>query len=355
MKVCVISTPYIESPPLKYGGLELVTFNISKGLAKRGHDVTLIAPEGSKADGFKLFTTGKPTGMNVNWLEAEREQSKQYKELIEAENFDVILDSTWYSRIYAYKKIKPEQKIAHVHHGHLNPEWVEWVKQYTQTPNMIAISNWMKRLYLAQHKLFSKVAYNGINTDIYKYDPNVEVTDRLLFVGRLDTFKNPAIALDIAEKTGYPIDIVGSADWSSHKEYAQSIVDRAKKLGSVYLEATTEQKVKLMQSTKAVLVPSTMGEPFGLVAAESMSCGAPVITIDDGGLIEIIGNIYGLGYVCDNPSDMEDLVRRLNDGFENSDYVRSERACYIRENFSLDKMASGYESLLSKVLSGVEW
>lgn len=354
MKIAVISTPFIESPPQKYGGLENITHSISVGLHRRGHSVTLIAPEGSTADGFRLFTTGKPTGMRVNWLEAEREQSLKYKELIETENFDVILDSTWFSRVYAFKKVNPKQKIAHVHHGHLNPDWISWVKSYTETPNLIAISNWMKRLYLAQYKIFSKVAYNGIDTDIYKYDANAEVSDRLLFVGRMDELKRPDIALDIAENTGYPIDILGSVDWSAHKEYAERQIERAKKLGNIYLEGSTEQKVKLMQQAKAVLVPSTFGEPFGLVAAEASACGSCVITLDDGGLNEILHDTYEAkmrGILCDNPNEMIDSVKSLDE----SDYTRSERACYIKENLSIENMARRYEFLLQEISNGKEW
>ena len=370
MKIAIISTPYIESPPKNYGGLELVTFNIAKGLAKRGHDITLIAPEGSTSDGFRLFTTGIPTGMQVNWLETEREHSLKYKELIETENFDVILDSTWFSLVYGFKKQNPKQKIAHVHHGHMSynpnfatnhpdwyqyPSWVHYVTSITPTPNLIAISNWMKRMYLAQFKIFSRVAYNGIDTDIYKYDPNAEVTNRLLFVGRIDELKRPDIAIEVAEKAGLPLDILGSVNWSAHKDYAERQIERVKKIGNVYLEADTSAKVKLMQQAKAVLVPSTFGEPFGLVVAEALACGTPVIAIDDGGINEMLYPhlpiAMRIGVLCDIPTDMIEAVKNL----DSSDYDRTSNACYIKENFSLDVMAERYENLLNQVVAGKEW
>jgi glycosyltransferase involved in cell wall biosynthesis/predicted SAM-dependent methyltransferase len=357
-KVCLISPPLIPVNPDRYGGLERVVASLGQGLAQKGLEVTIVAPEGSEVKGCSIFTTGKPTGMQVNWIEAEKEQSLKYKELIEQNKFDIIHDHTWFSRIYGLKTINPAVKICHTHHGHLNPSWVEYARGITPTPNLIAISNWMKKLWLAQYQLFAKTAYNGIDTDLHTYNPNVEVSNRLLFVGRIDKLKRPDIALDIAEKAGLPIDIVGSVDWSANKEYAEQVIDRAKRLGSsVYTEASTAQKIELMQKAKAVIVPSMFGEPFGLVVAESMATGSPVIALDDGGISEIIKEMdLSYGYVCDNPIEMIEKVKELSiDTHINNDYMRSARSRYICSKFSLDSLAKRHIELYTEIVRGNEW
>ena len=51
MRVVVISTPIFRLGPMGlqgYGGLEQIAWECAKGLAKLGHQVALIAPDGSE-------------------------------------------------------------------------------------------------------------------------------------------------------------------------------------------------------------------------------------------------------------------------------------------------------------------
>ena len=55
----------------------------------------------------------------------------------------------------------------------------------------------------------------------------------------------------------------------------------------------------------AVIVPSVLPEPFGLVAIEAMSLGKLVIAANHGGLSEIIeDNVSGLLFEPDNEKDL---------------------------------------------------
>ena len=352
-KICLIAPPLIPVNPDKYGGLERVVSSLGQGLALKGLDVTIVAPEGSEVKGCNIFSIGKPTGMQVNWIEEEKRASLLYKDLVENGNFDIIHDHTWFSRIYGLKKINPLVKICHTHHGHLNPSWVQYVKEITSTPNLIAISNWMKKLWLAQYQVFSKTAYNGVDTDVHFYDPNIDCSgNELLFVGRIDKLKRPDVAQDIAEKSGHFLNLLGSVDWSANKDYAEQVINRQKKTwgeGSLWLESTTAEKVKLMQRAKAVIVPSMFGEPFGLVVAEAMSCGAPVIALDDGGISEVIGD--GYSFIADNPTEMVNIVNKLKD----LEVERNVRTNYIKRKFSLESLAEKHVELYTNIVRGNEW
>jgi hypothetical protein len=39
MRVGLISTPFLATPPRDYGGTELVVHELAEGLTERGHDV----------------------------------------------------------------------------------------------------------------------------------------------------------------------------------------------------------------------------------------------------------------------------------------------------------------------------
>ena len=63
------------------------------------------------------------------------------------------------------------------------------------------------------------------------------------------------------------------------------------------------------RNARIVVVPSIWQEPFGLVAAEAMSNGVPVVAFRSGALSEIIEE-NETGRLC-NPFDTEELVRNV--------------------------------------------
>jgi len=42
MKIAVIAPPWIPVPPPRYGGIELVVYNLAEGLTASGHEVLLL-------------------------------------------------------------------------------------------------------------------------------------------------------------------------------------------------------------------------------------------------------------------------------------------------------------------------
>src|SRR5690606_8357074 len=54
-----------------------------------------------------------------------------------------------------------------------------------------------------------------------------------------------------------------------------------------YIKSDAE-KQELLGNSKALLVPSTFDEPFGLVSIEALACGTPVIGLSAGATSEII-------------------------------------------------------------------
>src|SRR3989442_1041996 len=70
MKIAIISTPVfaigVGGPNAKcglpgYGGLEEIAWQLAKGLATKGHQVSLIAPEGSYCPNVQIIPIG-PAG-----------------------------------------------------------------------------------------------------------------------------------------------------------------------------------------------------------------------------------------------------------------------------------------------------
>ena len=49
LRVALLAPPWIPVPPPGYGGIELVIAELAGGLVRRGHDVALLAPPGSRS------------------------------------------------------------------------------------------------------------------------------------------------------------------------------------------------------------------------------------------------------------------------------------------------------------------
>jgi glycosyltransferase involved in cell wall biosynthesis len=86
--------------------------------------------------------------------------------------------------------------------------------------------------------------------------------------------------------------------------------------------------------------PSIHREPFGMVAAEAMSFGTPVLVPDLGGITEVIavdGRRGGLSFAAWDSRDLADQLQRLL----TDDALRGELAANARgvaEHFSVKHM-----------------
>jgi glycogen(starch) synthase len=75
----------------------------------------------------------------------------------------------------------------------------------------------------------------------------------------------------------------------------------------------------LMAATDALVVPSIY-EPFGMVALEGASAGAPLAVAETGGLAEIVeADVTGVKFAAKNPDALAGSVRSL---LENEPFAR---------------------------------
>ncbi|MBS1905462.1 MAG: glycosyltransferase family 4 protein [Actinobacteria bacterium] len=71
---------------------------------------------------------------------------------------------------------------------------------------------------------------------------------------------------------------------------------------------------QLFDAVDVLVAPSVAPEPFGLVAAEAMSAGVPVIVSDAGGLPEVVGAEHGMIVPAGNQQALIDAIQRLMSG-----------------------------------------
>ena len=339
MKILLISSAAFPVFPPTYGGLEQVVGNLAVELVKRGHDVTVAGVKGTSQDsGFKVIETTEPASVD-NYYPFEEQAYNIYRDKLK--DFDLVSQHNWFGHAYLYKREHPELRLTHTLHGHANWQTPPPVKY----PCLIALSHFMAKQHSQRWGVNSRVCYNGI--DLSKYPFHREKDDRLLYVGRFAPFKQPHVAIDIARRLKMPLDLCGGT-WVPDKSYVQRIYnDCDGKQIRWFGDASHEVKLRLMQEAKALLFPSAMGEPWGLVAAEAMATGTKVLALRDGAIPEVVQEG---GIVCDNPDEMVEAIRSGK-----IDEIKPEACRENAERFSREHMCDGYLKCFESILKDEEW
>ena len=111
------------------------------------------------------------------------------------------------------------------------------------------------------------------------------------FSAALSSIKGAHIAIEVAKRTGRRLLIAGNhADGGPEGIYWDNrIVPELNRNGIVYMGAVDDAaKNNLLSSARALIVPIQWDEPFGIVFAEALACGTPIISCPRGALPEIV-------------------------------------------------------------------
>ena len=139
--------------------------------------------------------------------------------------------------------------------------------------------------------------------------------------------------------------MAGKLDFENQEFFEREIVPHIDGNQIEFLgEADHAMKNELMGRAVATLFPITWREPFGLVMAESMASGTPVIAMALGSAPEVIADGKS-GFLCQNVDECVAAVARLGD------LDRHVCRAYVEANFSVQRMVDGYEAVYQQVMS----
>lgn len=181
------------------------------------------------------------------------------------------------------------------------------------TDRIVTVSEFEHRIAIANGLPPDKLAL--VRNGVCREAPTVEaprgaIDDskvNLLFVGRHDPQKGLDIVLDAMKAVGRQdihLHVLGAAVVSkAHLKQDTANV-------TFYGWASREQVFAFMAAADAIIVPSRW-EAFGLVAAEAMRIGKPVIASNRGALPEIVS--HGENGLIFNADDTFELVRIISD------------------------------------------
>lgn len=348
MKIVLISTGVLPSPPSGYGGLEQVVYDLAVGLKGRGHEVFMVASsESVLPEGIKLIADAPCHPSAHHW---EAEAFKKYRPMMDSAEFkDAIWhDHSWTKGAYLGKAQNPKVNVCSTLHGMLCYHTPPPVKK----PSMIGISKHHADTISAGLGIPVRYVYNGINLDNYKMGEG-ERSDRYLFLARMTAFKGAHTFIDLMRQMNAKGDMVGDDTIVEDQGYVQRLLMACNEYAGVryWGGVSRSMAADFFRKTKLYILPCNKGweEPFGLTVVESQACGTPVLATRSGAIPELIEQ-GKTGMVVDSVQDLRAAIETgVFEGIKPDDCRKN------AERFSRERMAEGYERCYKEILERGGW
>ena len=341
MKICVESSMVFPLPWRGYAGLEIIAWECARGLAARGHEVALIAPDGSQCPGVQMIHAGPPG------TPEDKAYSTYWQHL---PHFDVIISHGWTKPAYMLKR---EGRLPAPVLGVCHAPVDTMFKSLPQVdkPCFVLISDDQRVHFENLYGRPGRTCRNGIDTNFYR-SLNMPRTDRFLFLARFSSVKSPDMAIEACLQAGVGLDLVGDTTITNEPELlAQCRRWADGKQIRIIGGIPRGECVYWYSQAHAMIHPNMrFREPFGLAPVEAMACGTPVIAWDNGAMRETIDLTCG-----HLDTSIDGLVATIKE-FAKGIPPEMRAACRKQaEKFTLARMVERYEELCFEAVSTGGW
>lgn len=167
--------------------------------------------------------------------------------------------------------------------------------------NWIFVSKTMAKLHGR-----TRHVWNGLDPTEYIFSESKD--DYFLFMSAMywGDRKGLGVALSLSKRMGFKLVVAGT---DGNYETINRVAELCATMGATYVgDVRGKKKAELLAGAKGFLFPTKLDEAFGLVMAEALMSGTPVICSDRGACPEIISS--DVGFVCKNE---DDYVAAIND------------------------------------------
>ena len=356
------------------GGMSVYVQQISKYLSEN-HNVTVVT--GEKADSF--------TDKNLEFISLdifESELNVEDKEIylqefknklvdsLELNSFDVIHAHYWLSGLVA-KEISNELNIPFIFTSHslgifldgYNKERVDCEKIVMTSTNLVTASSVFETMLIAdtykidENKI--KKITPGVDRKIFIPDLSVEKENIILSIGRIQEQKGQLQTIEFLNnfkkiQNDFKCYFVGGPSGKHGNEYLHELKQTIKDFNlDKHVEFLGDlpqtEIIELFKKAK-LLIHTSKFETFGLVAIEANTMGVPVLTTNNGSLMEIIENNKN-GYLSENLID-SNVNNFVNNLFNNvTKYKETYLSCIEKsKKYDWMKTANELESLYQQLV-----
>ena len=356
------------------GGMSVYVQQISKYLSEN-HSVTVVT--GEKADSF--------TDKNLEFISLdifESELNVEDKEIylqefknklvdsLDLNSFDVIHAHYWLSGLVA-KEISNELNIPFIFTSHslgifldgYNKERVDCEKIVMTSTNLVTASSVFETMLIAdtykidENKI--KKITPGVDRKIFIPDLSVEKENIILSIGRIQEQKGQLQTIEFLNnfkkiQNDFKCYFIGGPSGKHGNEYLHELKQTIKDFNlDKHVEFLGDlpqtEIIELFKKAK-LLIHTSKFETFGLVAIEANTMGVPVLTTNNGSLMEIIENNKN-GYLSENLID-SNVNNFVNNLFNNvTKYEETHLSCIEKsKKYDWMKTANELESLYQQLV-----
>lgn len=321
LRLLVVSTPTGPLGSGAGGGVEVTLVSLVAGLLGRGHQLTVVAPEGSRlpascAAASLRESTGAP---QPSWQHQSRDAPVTMAN-------DTVLSSLWRDALFLSSEMDRVLNLAY--------DWLPfWLTPHLRTPlhhlvSMGSVSGAMDaviedvarwdpsrlafhtRSQAADFQLPCQPAVVGNGLDLRAYDLCEQPEPVLGWVGRIAPEKGLEDAARAAAIAGLALRVWGLME---DQDYAAT-VEASVPEGTIEWKGflPTEALQAGLGRCQALLNTPKWNEAYGNVVVEAMACGVPVIAYSRGGPGELVqSGCNGVLVQADDIAAMAEAVARV--------------------------------------------
>lgn len=214
-----------------------------------------------------------------------------------------------------------------------------------QRAGMPADTNWVGNIY------------HGLDPTDFQAYTSEDDSDYVAYLGRIVSPKGVHLAIDAVNKYNnsaikpLKLKIAGKhySDTEKDTYWQEQILPKlSENIEYVGFIKDIKQKNTFLGHAKALIVPSTFDEPFGMVIIEALASGTPVIGLDSGAIPEVINKTNG---VLAQKGTSEDItVANLCDALTSIEKI-DRHVCRkdFEERFTLNRMCQNHAEIYQKL------
>ena len=335
LRVVITADPDLPVPPRLYGGIERVIALLVDGLVARGHDVTLLAHRDSVVRGILIPYASAGRGTRATMV-----NTAAIVRSVLGRRPDVVHS---FARLATLAPLLPwpVRKVMSYQRA-ITPRSVEWGRRLGRgTLTFVSCSRRM--LDGLPNPRGWRVIYNAVDLGAFAFVPSIAADAPLVFLGRIEHIKGAHVAIGVARRANRRLILAGNVP-AGHQDYFDRSIrphvdgDRVSYVGPVDDPA----KRRILGGAAALLMPILWEEPFGIVMAEALACGTPVIGLSRGAVPEVIDH-GRTGFVCRDEAEMVSAVEAVR--------TLDRHACRnaAEQRFSQRALVDAYEALYDEL------
>jgi glycosyltransferase involved in cell wall biosynthesis len=340
MRILQIAPLAERVPPIRYGGTEAVVGLLADGLVRAGHQVALWASGDSLTLAELRFVYFHGLRLDPTIANPHPYEWVHTVEAIkDAQRFDIIHNHDG-ERVMALASLVDVPMLTTMH-CLIDPDTKFIWERYRGFFNTISQAE-RATMPPLEGPRFAGVVYNAV--DVASFPFRADKQDYLLFIGQIASAKGAHLAVQVARRLGMRLVIAGKIDPHNRQYFAETIEPYVDGKQVQFLGEVGYEKRELYANARCLLMPICWEEPFGLVMAEAMACGTPVIAFNRGAAPELV--VDGeTGYIVRDVDEMAKAVGRLG----RLDPYRCRQ--HVEEHFAAPIMVQRYLGIYHRILT----